>query len=197
MFWALLLGAATLWAAANLWLYRQRTQPHRSLGLLGSLSIWLWGFYLTVAIGLGAAYRPYGRWLAGGWLVAGLALGLVVALLGAIVALWGMLELRSLTRVSALEEDRLVTSGIYARVRHPQHTGVIAAAFGLAVAFQTLVGLLGAMVVLLWSLVQTRLEDQRLTVLFGDEARRYIRAVPRYFPRVGKSGDRAAGQHGQ
>jgi ubiquinone/menaquinone biosynthesis C-methylase UbiE len=37
--------------------------------------------------------------------------------------------------------------------------------------------------VLLWSLVQTRLEDQRLIMLFGDEARRYIAAVPALAPR--------------
>jgi protein-S-isoprenylcysteine O-methyltransferase Ste14 len=93
------------------------------------------------------------------------------------------LEFHSLALASALEENRLVTSGIYAHLRHPQHTGLIAAAFGLAVAFQTVVGLVLAAVVLLWSLVQTRLEDRRLIVLFGDDARRYIAAVPRYLPR--------------
>lgn len=77
-----------------------------------------------------------------------------------------------------------MTSGVYTHVRHPQHAGLLAAAFGLAVAFQTVVGLLVAAVFLLWSLVQMRLEDRRLIVLLGDEARRYIiAAVPRYIPR--------------
>ncbi|MFQ6015484.1 MAG: methyltransferase family protein, partial [Anaerolineae bacterium] len=100
------------------------------------------------------------------------------------LGLWGMFEFRSLARVSALDEIRLVTTGIYGHVRHPQHAGLLASAFGLAVAFQTVVGLLVAAVLLFWSLVQTRLEDQRLIVLFGDEARRYIAAVPRYVPRL-------------
>ncbi len=181
--WGFYVGIAALWAAANLWLYRRRTQPGRELGLSGSLSVWLWDFYVALGIALGAIYRPFGMELTAGWLIASLVVGLIVALAGAVVALWGMLEFRSLARVSALEEGQLVTSGIYAHVRHPQHSGMIAG-FGIAVAFQTVVGLMLAAVVLAWSLVQTRLEDQRLIVLFGDEARRYIAAVPRYVPRL-------------
>ena len=177
--WGIYLGIALLWAAANLWLYRQRTQPGQELGLSGSLSVSLLFSYVIIGIALGAIYRPFGMRLTGGWPIA----GLVMALTGAILFLWAIWEFRSLARVSALEENRLVTSGIYARVRHPQHTAMIAAAFGVAVAFQTLVGLLLAVVALLWSLVQTRLEDRRLIVLFGDQARRYIAAVPRYVPR--------------
>jgi protein-S-isoprenylcysteine O-methyltransferase Ste14 len=78
-----------------------------------------------------------------------------------------------------------VTSGVYARVRHPQVAGLLLVAFGLSLAAGTLVGLLVAMVFLLWSLVQTRLEDRRLVALFGDEARRYITRVPAVLPRLG------------
>jgi protein-S-isoprenylcysteine O-methyltransferase Ste14 len=181
--WGIYLGIAALWAAANLWLYRRRTQPGHELGLSGSLSVSLLDLYVIAGIALGAIYRPFGMWLAGGWLIAGLVIGLVTAVGGAALLLSGMLEFRSLARTWALEEDRLVTSGIYAHVRHPQLAGTIAAAFGVAIAFQTLVGLLLAVGVLLWSLVQTRLEDQRLIMLFGGEARRYIAAVPALVPR--------------
>ncbi len=184
MLWALFLVLAALWAAANLWLYRQRTQPGHELGLSGSLSVSLLDVYVIVGIALGAIYRPFGMWLAGGWLIAGLVMGLVTAVVGAALLLWGILEFRSLARTWALEEDRLVTSGIYAHVRHPQLTGTVAAAFGVAITFQTVVGLLLAAGVLLWSLVQTRLEDQRLITLFGDQARRYIAAVPAYLPKL-------------
>lgn len=114
-----------------------------------------------------------------GWRI----LGLVAAVAGVLLSLWSMFEFRSLAQVSALDETRLVTTGIYGHVRHPQHAGLLVAAFGLAVAGQTLAGLLTAVVFLLWSLAQTRLEDRRLTLLFGDEARCYIAAVPRYVPR--------------
>lgn len=178
--WGIYFSVAVVWAAVNLWLYRERTQPGRELGLARSLSVWFWDFYLTTGIAVGAIRQPFGFQLATGWRI----LGLLVALAGVILALWGMFEFRSLARISALDESWLVTTGVYARVRHPQHAGLLAAAFGLAVAFQTLVGLLAAVVFLLWSLVQTRLEERRLIVLFGDQARRYIAAVPRYAPRL-------------
>jgi len=178
-----------------LWLYYRRTQPGRELGLSGSLSIWIWDAYVVCGLAAGAAYRPFGFaqgkpfgfQLAAGWRV----LGLLAALAGVALALWGMFEFRSLARISALEENRLVTTGIYGHVRHPQHAGLLAAAFGLAVAFQTLAGLLTAVVFLMWSLVQTHLEDRRLIVLFGDEARRYIAAVPRYVPQCAYRGQAA------
>jgi protein-S-isoprenylcysteine O-methyltransferase Ste14 len=177
-FWTIYFGVAILWTAANLWLYRERTQPGRELGVAGSLSAWFWFLYLAFGVAVGAIYQPFGFQIAAGWRI----LGLVVALAGAVLGLWGLVEFRSLARASALDESRLVTSGVYTRVRHPQHAGILATAFGLAVAFQTLAGLLTAVVFLLWSLIQTHLEDQRLIVLFGDEARRYIVTVPRYVP---------------
>jgi protein-S-isoprenylcysteine O-methyltransferase Ste14 len=172
-------AVAVLWGAANLWLYRERTQPGRELDLSGSLSVWAWALYLTFGIVAGAIYQPFAIQLAAGWRI----LGLVAVVAGVLLSLWGMFEFRSLARISALEESRLVTTGIYAHVRHPQHAGLLVAAFGLAIAGQTVAGLLTAVVFLLWSLVQTRLEDRRLILLFGDEARRYIAAVPRYVPR--------------
>lgn len=178
-FWGIYFGVALVWAAANLWIYHERTQPGRELDLAGSLSIWSWDLYLIFGIVAGAIYHPFGIQLAAGWRI----VGLVAAVTGVVLALWGMFEFRSLARISALDESRLVTTGIYAHVRHPQHAGLLAAAFGLAAAFQTLAGLLVAAVFLLWSLLQTRLEDRRLILLFGDEARRYIAAVPMYVPR--------------
>ncbi|HEY66152.1 MAG TPA: isoprenylcysteine carboxylmethyltransferase family protein [Caldilineae bacterium] len=178
-FWGVYFVIAVLWTAANLWLYHRRTQPGRDLGLSGSLSIWAWDGYMVCGLAAGAVYRPFGFQLPVGWRI----LGLITALAGLILALWGMLEFRSLARISALKENRLITTGIYGHVRHPQHAGLLAAAFGSAVACQTWIGLLVAIVILLWSLVQTHLEDRRLIILFGDEARRYIAAVPRYVPR--------------
>ncbi len=177
--WGVYFAIAILWTAGNLWLYHRRTQPGRELGLSGSLSIWAWDAYMVCGLVAGAVYRPFGVRFPAIWRV----LGLIAALAGVILALWGMIEFRSLARISALEESRLITTGIYGHVRHPQHAGLLAAAFGSAIAFQTWLGLLVAVVILMWSLIQTRLEDRRLIVLFGDEARRYIAAVPRYVPR--------------
>ena len=39
VFWGIYFTVALLWTVANLWLYRERTQPGRELGGAGSLSI--------------------------------------------------------------------------------------------------------------------------------------------------------------
>ncbi len=64
------------------------------------------------------------------------------------------------TSVETKEGHKLITGGPYRWVRHPMYTTIF-----------------------VWSLIQTRLEDRRLIVLFGDEARRYVAAVPGYVPR--------------
>lgn len=174
---ALVLGF--VWALANLTVYGLRTRPGRRLGWIGSLSIWAWGLCLALTIVGGAAQRPVGFGLP----ILGRVGALMFALAGGALALRGMLEFRSLARISALEETRLVTSGIYARVRHPQVAGLLFVAFGLSLAAGTLVGVYAGVVLLVWSLVQTRLEDRRLIATFGDEARRYIALVPAYLPR--------------
>ena len=115
------------------------------------------------------------------------------ALAGGMLALRGMLEFRSLSRISALDETRLVTSGIYARVRHPQVGGLLFFAFGFSLAAGTRVGIYASVVLLVWSLVQTRLEDRRLIVTFGDEARRYIARAPAYLPWIRRTGAKDSG----
>jgi protein-S-isoprenylcysteine O-methyltransferase Ste14 len=177
---AILWAAINLWGTAKMWLSSEQAHLRRGLGLAGSLSIWFWCFYLTAGLIIGAIYRPFEIPIMTAWRI----FGLVVALIGVTLASSGMLEFRSLARISALDESRLITTGIYAYLRHPQHAGLLAIAFGLAIAFQTLVGLLVAVVFLFWSLIQTRLEDQRLLLLFGDPARYYIATVPRYIPRL-------------
>jgi len=170
------------WTLANLTVYGLRTRPGRRLGWIGSLSIWAWGLCLALAIVGGAVQRPFGFDLP----ILGRVAALTFALAGGALALGGMLEFRSLARISALDETQLVTSGIYARVRHPQVAGLSCVAFGLSLAAGTLVGVYASVVLLVWSLLQTRLEDRRMIVMFGDEARRYIARVPAYLPRISR-----------
>ena len=178
--WSVALMLGCVWTLANLIVYGLRTRRARRLGWIGSLSIWAWGLYVALTIVVGAIQRPFGLDLP----ILGRVVALMLALAGGALALRGMREFRSLARISALDETRLVTSGIYARVRHPQVAGLLLVAFGLSLAAGTLVGICGSVVVLVWSLLQTRLEDRRLIVMFGDEARRYIASVPAYRPRI-------------
>ena len=81
---------------------------------------------------------------------------------------------------SFVDTTRLVDTGIYAIVRHPQYTGGIYAIFltTLLLYPHWLFGVLGVIgtVVLYMS---CREEDQRMIEKFGDDYKRYMQKVPR------------------
>ena len=81
---------------------------------------------------------------------------------------------------SFVDTTRLVDTGIYAVVRHPQYTGGVYAIFltTLLLYPHWLFGLLGAIgTVVIY--MGCREEDQRLIEKFGDEYERYMQRVPR------------------
>lgn len=81
-------------------------------------------------------------------------------------------------------EDRLVTDGLYAFVRHPQYTGLFIALFGEGVVhWPTLfsVGLF-PVVVLTYTWLARR-EEQQMLAQYGQAYRVYQRQVPMFIPR--------------
>jgi len=80
---------------------------------------------------------------------------------------------------SFVSTTRLVTSGIYAAVRHPQYTGGIYAIFLTTLIWYPhwLFGVLGVFGIAVIYL-SCREEDQRLIEKFGDDYRDYMARVP-------------------
>jgi len=81
---------------------------------------------------------------------------------------------------SFVNTTRLVDTGIYAIVRHPQYTGGIYAIFLTTLLWYPhwlfgVLGVIGAAVVYM----SCREEDQRLIEKFGDAYRAYMKRVPR------------------
>ena len=118
---------------------------------------------------------PFSWWLAG--------LGLL--LYGA--AIWFEIQCRRHLKVSVLvgapelgrEPGRLLTGGIYRRLRHPRYTSVILGVAGWACLLNyPAVWLLAAAVVPAFWLV-ILLEERELVQRFGAEYEAYRRAVPR------------------
>ena len=81
---------------------------------------------------------------------------------------------------SFVHTTRLVDTGIYAIVRHPQYTGGIYALFLTTFLWYPhwLFGLLGAIGTAV-TYMGCREEDQRLIEQFGDDYRTYMKRVPR------------------
>lgn len=85
----------------------------------------------------------------------------------------------------AQRAHRLATSGAYAHVRHPQYTGFVLIMTGFLLQWPTLVTLAMYPVLVVMYALLSRREEKDMLAQFGEEYRRYKRAVPAFMPRVG------------
>ncbi len=82
----------------------------------------------------------------------------------------------------AQREHRLATTGIYARMRHPQYAAFVLIMFGFLLQWPTMLTLL-MFPLLVWMYVRlARSEERDAIAEFGDEYRRYEDATPAFFP---------------
>lgn len=85
---------------------------------------------------------------------------------------------RFVNEVRPQQDDKLLEDGIYAYLRHPSETGLLAIALGTSLALGSVFGLALCIAVLLpvvlWRL---RLEDHHLAIHFGNDFARYADRV--------------------
>lgn len=79
--------------------------------------------------------------------------------------------------------DRLVTWGLYARVRHPQYLGLILLTFGLVLWWPTLLTVPMFAVLTVMYVRLARREERDLAERFGASYGAYASSVPRFLPR--------------
>jgi len=82
-------------------------------------------------------------------------------------------------------DDRLVTTGIRARVRHPVYLGHLCEMVGWSVGTGLLMCWVLTAFAVLTGAVMIRMEDAELEKRFGEEYRDYARKVPAILPRLG------------
>jgi len=96
---------------------------------------------------------------------------------------WEQLSgLPELTRVNS--EQRLVTTGIRARVRHPVYVGHLCQMLAWSVGTGLVVCWVLTGFAMLTGAVMIRMEDAELRKRFGEEYERYQSAVPAILPRI-------------
>lgn len=91
--------------------------------------------------------------------------GLVLVVVGYAFATWAMLANRFFSAVVRIQTERghqVVDNGPYAIVRHPGYSGSLLAGIGFPLALSSLWALVPLMLVLIVTVVRTRLEDQTL-----------------------------------
>ncbi len=82
-------------------------------------------------------------------------------------------------------DRKLLTGGIYGRMRHPRYVGFTLGYLAVALFTNYLASymVVPTMIVLAW--VTSILEEKELIDVFGDEYRDYRKRVPRFIPRLG------------
>lgn len=77
-----------------------------------------------------------------------------------------------------------MTDGVYARVRHPQYTGLFLIVFGEGIVhWPTIVSLAAFPVIVVAYTLLARKEERQMLDKFGDEYLEYQRRVPMFIPR--------------
>ena len=124
---------------------------------------------------LATAVLDFGAW---GLSAPASSVGLVAALLGTAVFVWGARAMDSAETMGVTGD--LYTDGPYAYSRNPQYVGMIVGVSGFALAVDSalVAGLAAAHVG--WVLLLPRAEEPHLRAEFGDTYDRYAARVPRF-----------------
>jgi len=84
----------------------------------------------------------------------------------------------------ARKADKLVTSGPYHYIRHPQYTGIFLALFGQLIHWPTLPTILLFPVIVGVYYRLARKEESDMLAKFGNQYRAYMRQTPMFFPHI-------------
>jgi protein-S-isoprenylcysteine O-methyltransferase Ste14 len=104
-----------------------------------------------------------------------------------IPAIWyGIIGVKKLTlKVAETHRpDKIVSTGIYSKIRHPQYFGAILAHFGFSILFSSLYSLLSSPLILVLIYIISWKEEKELLVEFGKEYEEYRKNVPMLIPRI-------------
>lgn len=85
----------------------------------------------------------------------------------------------------AQREGKPAKTGIYSRIRHPQYVAFTLVMFGFLLQWPTLLTLL-MFPVLVWMYLRLAKREEAIVAKeFGEEYRKYAKAVPAFIPRIG------------
>ena len=107
--------------------------------------------------------------------------GLALLLVGTFLTLAGMMEFRSLRKVSGMEASNLVTTGVYRWSRNPQFLGFYLALLGISLLGRSGFALLLTVIAVIYCHYYiVKMEEPYLERIFGKEYVTYKSRTPRY-----------------
>lgn len=155
-----------------------------SLVETGTMAAFFVAYYAVLRAGLG------GIALAGPWRTAGVVIGLVLVVAGVVFNVWGRVLLGSswANQIRIYEDQRLITRGPYAVVRHPLYASLVWIFVGGSLVYANPVALVLALGVFVpMMVVRAYKEDALLAERFGEDHRAYRARTGMLLPRIGRS----------
>jgi protein-S-isoprenylcysteine O-methyltransferase Ste14 len=112
------------------------------------------------------------------------AIGLIIATFGFLLAKLAFkpISFSEFMGIKPEQKQTLITSGIYARMRHPLYTALILGILGFVIFSPTFTNLVHAICILIYLLIGIHYEEIRLIAEFGDEYKEYKKRTPMLFP---------------
>ena len=114
-----------------------------------------------------------------------LILGFPLLLIGGWLGISGVKEL-SLSVSETHRPTRVIKTGVYSHVRHPQYLGGLLAHIGITLILSAFYSLLYTPILMFIVYLIARKEEMELIKEFGDEYEEYRRRVPMFIPRIRK-----------
>ncbi len=111
-------------------------------------------------------------------------LGLALAVLGGGIMFWSVLNLgrQYSAEVTIQKDHRLITTGLYAAIRHPRYLGLLLLVAGSALVYRAWIGLAADLVLLATLLWRISDEEKLLRGEFGADWEAYCRHTKRLLP---------------
>ncbi|HET8858450.1 isoprenylcysteine carboxylmethyltransferase family protein [Marivirga sp.] len=112
------------------------------------------------------------------------AIGLIIATFGFLLAKLAFrpVSFSEFMGIKTEQNQNLITSGVYARMRHPLYTALILGVFGFVIFSPTYTNLVHALCILIYLFTGIHYEERRLIARFGKEYTAYKKQTPMILP---------------
>lgn len=160
---------------------------------LGWKEDWPALFYLVIAI-LGFAVSIYDFWILQGLLFqigVLLFLGIVLLIIGGSLR---VMSRKTLTKagftminsykLQIVGDQRLITDGVYGRIRHPLYLGEICRNLGFALLFSSLYGFVVMVIANVFLILRIGIEERMLLAQFGKDYEEYMKKTYKLIPYI-------------
>lgn len=84
----------------------------------------------------------------------------------------------------AQKQHKLATTGLYARIRHPQYAGFVTIMFGFLLQWPTLVTLVMFPILVFMYARLAKIEEKMMEKEFGNEYKQYASKTPAFIPKL-------------